>query len=293
MAEWPKCSSSYLFVWEAIALAGKAMFGDRWTGGELAALDWPTSPNAAHESLIRAREIVAAHPPRRAATVGLRSPVVLQAVGNEDFSAHVLERHSFLVRSKRQGEWEANQDALKRLRTCADWLHARFREAEVRTYTRMVGTPGEPVELQSSDWFCENAFTTRFVAGRFDRWLPRMSRPVPVYIFVDREGMERAIATLSHADAVVSVTDLSKCSPYLRFAVAFARKWEVELRGWTRDSLWRQVRDDWNQANLNDPMLDTMAKRMSYVISFHNPEAIAAGQLGAAFKKSGGTHSTA
>ena len=238
--------------------------------------------------------MVTAHPPRRAAIAGLRSPVLLQAVGNEDFSAHVLERYSFLVRSKRQGEWEANQDALKRLRNCADWLHARFREAEVRTYTRMVGTPGEPVELQSSDWFCENAFTTRFLAGRFDRWLPRMSRPVPVYIFVDRVGLEGAISTLAHAEAVVSAIDLAKCSTPLRFAVAFSLKHSAELAGfWKRISLEAAIKGEWDKANPDDPMLPTTAARIGNLVYPPDVDATVQGQKGGAAKKTGSTQKSA
>lgn len=293
MPEWPKCSSSLVFLWEALLIAGRAKFGADWTGQELNVLDWPVSPNSDSERQVEQEKKLAAQT-RPALKLGSRSPPVPGSILlHEDFSSHVWAQRLYVYTRTQQIAWEANRSALARLRETSQWLHDQFRNSLIPTFAREVGTPSEPVALPPNEWYCENTFASRFATGQYKRWLHQPSRLTAVYIFVDHAALEAAISTLPNANAVFTTADLLNCSPYLRFAVAFSLKHCREIHGWPRESLWRQIRDDWNASNPADPMFDTMAKRMSHVVSQHDPEAIAAGKKALLAKKTGVTPKTA
>lgn len=289
MAERPKCSSSYLFIWDAMELVGRAKFGDDWTGSELDVLNWPVSPIVERDQRQESfRKLFAQPQPMPALKVRKSSPPILMpSVLSENYSGHATTRLADQKLRERETVWAANVAALCRLRGSSNWLLEQFRNGQIRAFSRSVGKPGEPVAMPPDEWFVEDTFKTRFVAGRYDRWLPRMTRPTPAYIFVDRAGIERAISTLANASAVVTTTDLSACSSYLRFAVAFSLKYRDNLGEWSRPAIEAQLRQDWNMANPTDQMSPTMAERMSYVVKAPDPGAMAIGATGAAAKKKG------
>ena len=66
IAERPKCSSAYLFIWDAMDLVGRAKFGGDWTGSELDVLDWPVSPDAEREQQVAQAKKLAARANLRA-----------------------------------------------------------------------------------------------------------------------------------------------------------------------------------------------------------------------------------
>lgn len=300
MSERPKCSSALTFVWDAMELVGRAKFGGDWTGAEFDALNWPISPDAAREQQAEQAKREAARPKfRPAAKVGLQPPAVAapvlgvasSALANlqEDYSSHVWAWRADRYRAKQQSDWEANQAYLSRLRVCADWLHERFRDGEIATYSRWVAIPDEPLTMPPSEWYCEQAFLGRFVPGRYDRFTPGQRAKHAVYIFANLAQLERAVATLPQAEAIATAADLSACAPYLRFVVAFAIKHASELSDWGKDSLWRQIRDEWNLANPGDDMPERTAKGAATIMTVHDPEAIAQGKLGAEAKKRAAT----
>ena len=105
--------------------------------------------------------------------------------------------------------------------------------------------------------------------------------------FVDRAQLEKAASTLPHAEAIVSDTDLSACSPFLRFAVGFSLKHGDLINQWGQESVQEQIKDEWDAANPSDPMSKKMAERMSYVVRVHDPAAIAIGATASAGRKKG------
>jgi hypothetical protein len=228
LAEWPKCSSSLVFIWEALNIAGKAIHGDGWSGAELDVLDWPISPR---DQLIAARRSEAEQRLRApkniypASRPGIRRSREIEY--RESYSEHMKDWWA----QKLRPSWERNHSALDRLHRTAEWLHTRFREGEIGSSTRFVAGGGDPVPIPPSEWFCEGAFLKRFVPGRYDRLLPRLSRVVAVYIFVDRSDLERAIAALALPQVVMSGTspaglDVESLSPYLRLALFLAEKFQ-------------------------------------------------------------------
>ena len=137
--------------------------------------------------------------------------------------------------------------------------------------------------MPPSEWYCEPVFDLRFVPGQYQRlYLSATPQRFPVYIFADQEQLEREIATLAHADAVVAHSDLASCSPYLRFAVAFSLKHGDDLNRWGRELVQALILEEWTAANSDDPMSLKMAERMSYLVRVHDPAAIAIGAKGVA-----------
>lgn len=286
-ADTPKCSPAHLFIHDALQVAGKAIFGENWTGKELGVVDWPTSPDTAWQEERRQASLLRLAP-RPAARI-VRSGRPAPQTDKVQHSAHVLEWHRYQHRKTEMAAWTENQEALQRAREAADWLHLKFREESIATATRLTGAPGEPQEMPPSQWYCENAFEKRFLPGRYDRWLPGATKSLPVYIFVDRGQLEKAASTLPHAEAIISDTDLSACSPFLRFAVGFSLKHGDLINQWGQESVQEQIKDEWDAANPSDPMSKKMAERMSYVVRVHDPAAIAIGATASAGRKRGST----
>lgn len=225
IAEWPACSSSLVFIWEAIQLAGKAKFGPEWAGDEIDALDWPVSPEQEMQNAAKAR---AARAAALAKLPGHVARTTFPAENNHNAHVlarglHIAERLHERMAAHQQAKWESNQQALKRLQSTVAWLHERFREGEIATYARYVTGGYEPQLMPASEWYCEGAFETRFLTGEFERWTPTQPpRKFAVYLFVDRAGLDAAISKLAHAALVVSQQDLAALPEPLKIAIRIA-----------------------------------------------------------------------
>lgn len=287
-ADTPKCSPAHLFIHDALQVAGKAIFGEKWTGEELSVVEWPESPDAVLQRERRQASLSKLSPRPRPAARGVRMVRPALEPEKAPHSAHVIEWRLAQSRQLAMAAWNANQDALQRVRQAADWLHLKFREGKIATATRLTGAPGEPRKMPPSEWYCEHTFEKRILPGRYDRWMQGSDRARPVYVFVDRAQLEKEASTLPHADAIVSDADLSSCSPYLRFAVGFSlRHGQDTIGGWSRPAVIAQLKQDWDAANPGDPMSATMAERMSYVVTVHNPDAISIGATARIGRKKG------
>jgi len=301
----PRCSSAELFIWEALDNVGRVLHGSDWTGVELRALDWPVSPDdgvkAAKlgrskkaEDLLtyhRIRPVIQARGFNRPedGEVGATTPV--------QQNDHVFRRAVYLrtmaadaAAAREQVAWEANQKARERLFVVVDWLERRFRDGIIKTYSRLVRTAAEPLEMPPSEWFVDNAFKDRFAPGQYRRWYyhPQVQQ-YDVYIFVHRAELEQAIALLPAGTPALGSVDLALLSPYLRFAIAFAQRYGDNVNVWSKESVIEQIIEDWAEANPSDRMTATMAGRMASIVRIHDPDAIAAGSKAVTGKKTGVT----
>jgi len=233
----PVCSSAFLFIWEAIDLAGKSIYPDAWTGAERQVLVWPTSPKRGVEEARAERERTIAS---LKSEFGQHATTVEQPPRVLAHNSHEIARDIHLKKlayaeavAREQEKWEQNQAVMTRLETVGEWLDGCFRNGAVRTYSRFTTLPGEPIAMQPSDWFLEENFLKRMVPGKFHRvfFTTQPPQALEVYAFVNRADLETVIAASRQPkidgpapaqvkEASVIGIDQEALSPYLRLAIA-------------------------------------------------------------------------
>lgn len=293
--DWPKCGSSEISLWEALHLAGRAMHGDEWTEQTMAARDWPISPTEQDRRSTEnnTRFIAQPRPPAR-----VRGGQVVRAepepnpLSREELArigAEVAKRRKERL-SEEQSAWDKNQVQLKRIADTMAWLHERFRFAEIETYSVFMTGAFDPLPIPKGDWYVSDAIAAqRFRHGGYTRIFMPSAQSFDILVFVDKASLESRIATLAHAPALVTGTDLGALSPYLRFAVAFALQHGASVDEWSREAVEQSIKEAWDKANPDDVMSPKMSERMAYVVRKHDKEAVAAAQAAAARRKKGGT----
>ncbi len=248
---WPKLSSDKVFVWEALFLVGKAIFGDDWTESEWKALDWPTAPEVGVAlAKKRANDAVRSKAPQPTSGRGVRFE--FQPAPDSSMSQqheHVIARREHVIKRLvdiEQAAWNENEKAIARIKRASDWLDERFRDGKIKTFTRFVSTAGAPLDMPPSEWFCDDALNKRIRPGQYDRWYyTAQPSKHPVYIFVDRAGLEVEIATLSHATLLVKNTDLTQLPAPLKMAVNLFLS-DPSVSGLGKKDRRRKVEAAWN-----------------------------------------------
>jgi len=263
---WPRADGSKVFLVEALALAGKAMFGDQWEEWDIYAVDWPKSPLQVAEEQAAVARLRPPAPP----------PSIASAASNSQMPpANTRETEQKLLDEMHRA-WEGNQPRSKRLKEAAEWLAQNVRDGVIDSFARdCVG--GETTKLAPSEWNYEPALQALFQTGGRPT-----STKIARYFFLDRRGLDLALRTLKHVSALVSDSDMSSLSPYLQFAVnwAIANGFVSRDKQWTRDATAKGLEQDWDRDHPNDPMGKTMADRMAFVVRFHSAEAKSNGSGG-------------
>jgi hypothetical protein len=222
---WPKCSSSEMFIWEAINHAGSHVLGAEWEGSEMDALDWPISPKRALEAA-RERRRKNWEAIKASSTVRNTAPAVPPINASKHYDQHLIarSRHAFQLRlGAEQSAWETNQAAVARIRRASDWLEQRFRDGIIKTFTRFTKLAAAPHEMPASEWFCDDTFTLRVLPGQYKRWYYQpQARQYDVYIFVERASLDAALKIV--AEPSVTGMDMDSLSPFLRLALRVARE---------------------------------------------------------------------
>jgi hypothetical protein len=267
---WPVAASDVVFIWEAIDLAGKATFGDRWTGRELQAQYWPVSPAKA---LHRQRGEVLVDQLLAAAIPRLRKPApnfqrLSTAISNQQpkFSEHVLlwravraYNHETAAAAEEDTHWEDNRLSLDRLSAVVEWFGRKCRDQQIRCFTRI--TEGGALRVMpANDWNAEPTLSARISLGGWSR--PRIidpkdyagrlvaihdePKPELLYIFVDRESLSQAVSSLKHAPMVVTERDLAALPEPLKIAIAIAiSQPDVATAG--EKTRKAKAREEWNR----------------------------------------------
>jgi len=252
LPEMPKCASTHVFLWEALNLCGQALLGEDWTGDELNAISWPTSPITEREA--QKRKPTSAPPPppiNRRVNPDANQSLPPWMLENPQQQQHVLDWKLHSLFEHHQARWEANQAAIRRMQQAVDWLHKKFRDGEIATFSRFETGGLDLLPLEPSDWFVENVLDNRFRQGGYKRiFLSKPATAHDVFIFVNKASLEREISTLPHTSLSISGTDISNLSPYLRFAVAFALRHGRELDGWGKPSVAKQCSSSEHSAQL-------------------------------------------
>lgn len=277
-------------MFTAVQVVGEALFGEAWTGKELHSLYWYEQPAIAEKNRKDAQDRAIAHrisPSLAALSGGTVIGKIPTAQFNDLEEKGPRRSHQELVDDE-QKLWELNLHALGRLNRAAEWLVAKCRDGLISGFYRWaVGGRLEPMEPH--DWNGESVLHLFISDAGNKRFFPNVSPPAsyPVYTFVGRESLLAAIATLQHCTAVVSEYDLSRLSPYLRFAVKFALKmgYLAEDRCETEDIRKADISSEWESAFPGVPMTQTQIQMLSSVMAWPNPKAISQGLQGAKAKK--------
>ena len=206
----PKCPTAKLFIWDAIEVTGRAMFGDEWTGKEKQALDWPRSPESGHATDYK---------PRHAVRRPMRELLPQHDQHFVDWKAHQLQ----LSMTDQQQKWEENQQLVKRIQSAADWLEERFLDGKIFIWTRYVDFAADFELMPPGEWPSVDAFKSHIRPGKYDRWIESPnSIQCSAYIFVDRASLEAELASLAHASLTVSDIDLTAMPEPLKIAIRIA-----------------------------------------------------------------------
>lgn len=281
-ANWPKAPSKYVFIFDAINLAGTALCKADWTGKELAAVQWATSP--------RDNRIEARLPPARGGGArGSHSYGGLPSHNKPQLDFHV---HDW-VAEQRQPFWEENCRALERLGRAVEWLAQQCRDGELISFAREM-RGGEVYPMMPSEWNVDAPLKEFVVTGGGRRSYYHMRSlrgPAECFVFFDRGNLQEVLAREPNAPLIVSEADLSRLSPYLRLAVhvAIKRGYFEPTKCDTKDVREAEVRDAWPAFIPNIAPVPSTVVQIAKLIKFPEAEAIEQGQRGALSRKSGST----
>lgn len=232
---FPMMGGDWLFSLEALALVGKAMFGNEWSGTEFDALDWQQSPVEQHKwELAQQRRNVEARKyvhlpsslassdyvtPEAKAAFDARKEADLQSLSN---SALELP----LSVSALQSQWEANGAALSRLTNAAKWLGDKCRSADIKTgYGSAVNLP--MLSGDSVSWNCINDLQHWVKDGSIEIFMVSAGKMCRCKAYVSRADLAREIKTLAYSESNVPKTDIARLSPDLQLALRLALKHQL------------------------------------------------------------------
>lgn len=287
---WPKADSERCSIFEAINIVGSASNGPHWTGDELLALMWPSSPSEAqaqHDDALKTVRRVTKAPapiPSLRSYGGISRPHSALA-DCQDLNDHVSAWHRnnaaigyHKAVDEEQSLWETHRSSLCRLTAAVEWLAQQCRDNILSSYFRWkIG--GKLEGMTPADWNIENPLQQFASTGGYNRWFSTLTPPsqYPVYIFFDRAAVNQASAVFAYRPKQIPLVDLAALSPYLRFAVQLAIQHDWSSAGTTFDVRCADVRAGWANGMGAVPMSNNMVESIARVAGFPNPTAILEG----------------
>ena len=231
----PLVQPEYVFCRDAIAIVGKAMFGDEWKEGDLLAKDWWESPE----------QIYSNHWSHELATNGnlaRRISIPRSILSNdwgptesseteEDFERRKLEHFQHCTDALKaipqsvadlQAEWQANADATQRLLKAIGWVGDKCRAGVIRGAYQFHNSYELKEDMNKQLWNCTSDAGHWAKAGGIS--FKGNDYTHHTWVFVHRGDMEREIESLQHAPLLVNQEDLSRLAPDLQLAVRLALK---------------------------------------------------------------------
>lgn len=278
---WPKAPSKYVFIFEAINIAGSALFADDWTGKELAVVHWVESPKAERA---RARLPLGKGGGARGSHSFKNASIPLPR--HKDF--HEQDWRA----EQRQPIWEENGRALERLEQSVEWLAQRCRDSVLTAHARLKDVGGNLYPMRAGEWNVESPLFHFVINGGRKRLFSQLkySGPFESYLFFDKAELLDVLKREPDAQLLVGEADLSRLSPYLQMAVRMALRHGYTSREACDSTPVREaeVRSAWSELLPDVPFSGKALQAIAKVIGFPDSKAIAAGKL-AATPKAGGT----
>lgn len=288
---FPMMGGDWLFSLEALALVGKAMFGNDWNRAEFNVLHWQQAPVEQHKrGLEQQRRNVES---RQYAPSSIASSDYTRHETKTEFEVRKEADLQRLTKSEleipplvsvQQMQWQNNEAALNRLTKAAKWLGDLCRKGVIKTgYGTAANLP--ILNGQSRFWNCINDIQHWVKDGSIEV-IGSAAKMYRYKAYVSRSDLEREIRTLAHSKSIVSETDLSRLPPYLKFAVdmALAQNWLVDGRQDTTLVREAEIDAKWADAFPNITLSKSTREAIAKVLGI--PDAIAINRSVAASSKS-------
>lgn len=221
---WPRGNSDYIFVGDALAEAGRALYPSEWTGNETAA--FAAMPVYTDPIPIR---VPTTKSIRTLATV-MREKELSSSSGEPAPTEHVSDYIRHLAMEIWARERAENDSRATRLLGAVDWLVSRARDGELVTALRFVNTSlleAHFMPVGGGVWHTEPIIPNRFAAGFFDHIFPGQARAFPVYAFFTRESLARALGAVRVASLAPVEADGVWLSPYIKLMLAAVRQLQI------------------------------------------------------------------
>ncbi|MCZ4342880.1 hypothetical protein O4H52_14755 [Sphingomonadaceae bacterium G21617-S1] len=285
----PKAASNRCSLLEAVQIVGRAKYGDEWTRKELHCTHWHEQPNEMERRRLAATVSRAPPPiPMTLASGRYRSTPAEQEPSPEERERAARAQAQLIA--AQQAEWELNDQCLRRLRFCVDWLAQQCRDDDLKSYYRFE-SGGDLVPMSAGDWNIDNPLGQFAAKGGYERWFSAQqpARKFFVYIFFDRAAVEQAVTIFANAQPLVSDIDLGKVSPYLRFAVqmALSAGWTSSEGASTKDYREAEIKAAWDTAFPGIPFTNGQGQMLAAVTGFPNVQGIKNGLIAASRRKNG------
>ena len=279
---FPMMGGDWLFSLEALALVGKAMFGNDWNRAEFSVLHWQQAPVEQHK-----RELA-----QQRRNVELRQ-YFPSSIASSDYTKHETKAE-FEVRkeadlqrltkseleipplvSVQQKQWQDNESALNRLIKAAKWLGDKCRGEGIKTgYGAVENLP--LLSGQSHSWNCISDLQHWVKDGSIEIFVVRPGKMHRCKAYVSRSDLEREMRTLAHSASIVSETDLGRLPPYLKFAVdmALAQNWLIDGRQDSGPVREAEIAAKWNDAFPHIELSGAAKEAIAKVLGIPDAKAI-------------------
>lgn len=282
-ASWPRARSDMACIFEAIQIVGRAKHGASWDGSEFNAVQWWDSPESERDrlgveraKLERDARIAATSPPASLARLQGGATIARNPLNHlpQPYSDHVKAWHF----DQRQKRWAANNAAFIRLLDSVEWLAQRCRDGQLQSYAR-PSDAGQLWPMFDWEWNAENVLEKIISTGGGLRYFAEMKHTWNCYVFFARTDVERLTLTFHGAPASVAMSDLSRLSPYLRFAVSLALRegWVEGAKIPSTKERGRVVRTAWTEAMPDVPFSSGQIKIVSDAVGWPDVPKIKAG----------------
>jgi len=283
----PKAASTKCSFLQAVATVGFAKFGTAWSGEELHATYWPDQPIELERRRSEDAHRRRSSPVAPVSLIRYPQPAPKPLADIDPEKLATLRAQSI---ARQQEAWERNQEALQRLRFSVDWLAQQCRDGVLKSFWRLEAG-GDLGEMSAGDWNIDHPLSEFARKGGYDRWfVSAQSRKRFVYIFFDRDELERAVAVFAHSASAIPPAQLGRLSPYLQFAVKLALRKEyfsadTDDTAPTREA---EVKQAWAEGLPGIPMSNSAVTMIASIMGFPDVRAIERSLEGAANRKNGG-----
>lgn len=286
-ADWPRDPAGFVFLGRAVDQIGKAIVGPDWKLSNMKARP-PGVPNILKGSLRNPSSSMMSSDVRRTSDADVllrrlrpdiaRPPRPSTAMpffneGDRPSYLKLTDDEWVAARQAAQNDVEQTGAAVAQAKRVRNAIADAAASGGLLVYLRSNGH----MVVTKKEWWNTDRLGPRFAWCQINPHDPfgiGVGGDKFCHLFVEAHSLENFIRMQTHGDFVITNSDLSSLSPYLRFAIAFALKHDIVAgkNGGTRDWLAAQIEQDWNAAN-DAPLTGKTIDALCQAMRFPNAEA--------------------